>query len=78
MIVHGRLIGDLRLVAASISPLVHATATTAASARALRRPAGSSEAATLGTALGAILLFGLGAGRELRAAHGRRRSELHD
>ncbi len=78
VIVDGSLIGDLRLVAASISPLVHATATTAASARALRRPAGSSEAATLGTALGAILLFGLGAGRELRAARGRRRSGLHD
>jgi hypothetical protein len=73
-LVSGRLISDVTLLPATLSPLVREAPASAASAPALRRAAGPVLAPALAAALAVILLFGLGAGHELR---GRRAAQLH-
>ena len=63
--VDGRLISDVRLLPASASPLVHALPS-GGTAPVLRRRSGPSPLPALAAALGVVVLFGLGAGREMR------------
>jgi PKD repeat protein len=65
-LVSGRLISDVTLLSVAASPLVHGSQAAAASAPALRRALGAPLAPALGATLAVLLLFGLGAGHELR------------
>jgi hypothetical protein len=67
-LVAGRLLGAVTPLPASESPLVHTVPRTVATAPAVRRAiAGSTSPGTgIAAGLGVALLFGLGAGRELR------------
>ena len=63
--VDGRLVSDVRLLAPSESPLVHALPS-GGTAPVLRRPSAPSAVPAFATAVGIVFLFALGAGRELR------------
>jgi len=71
-IVSGRLIGDVTPLPAGASPLVHVVPAPLATAPAARRPIRASALPALAAGLAVVLLFSLGAGRELRGRRGRR------
>lgn len=68
-VVSGLLISDVRPLSAATSPLVHAEPASAGAAPALRRATHVSPIPIIAAGLACVLLFGLGAGREL---YGRR------
>ena len=75
-LVAGRLISDVTLLPATASPLVRGPQAGAPSAPALHRALGAALGPALGAAV-ALLLFGLGAGREWRGRRMRRPLRLH-
>jgi PKD repeat protein len=71
-LVSGRLISDVIALPAGVSPLVHVVAAPSATAPARQSPRQPSALPIVGAALAVVLLFGLGAGRELRGPRRRR------
>jgi PKD repeat protein len=72
--VAGRLLGSLTAIPADRSPLVHEVPAAAATAPALRRLVEPSVIPALAAGFGVVLLFALGAARELRWRRLRSRS----
>lgn len=70
--VTGRLISDVTLLPAGVSPLVRVVQAPLGTAPAARRVIHASVLPALAAALAVVLLFGLGAGRELAGRRGRR------
>jgi PKD repeat protein len=68
--VDGRLISDVTPLLAGASPLVHAIPASDATAPAVRRAVQASALPVIGAAVAVVLLFTLGAGRELRWRRG--------
>lgn len=75
-LVAGRLISDITPLPAGISPLVHPSQAAPAAAPAFRRSFGASAGAGLSAVLAGLILFGLGATRELRGRRSRRVGKL--
>jgi len=70
--VAGLLVSDVTPVSATVSPLVHFVPVAAATAPPARQAIRASLLPAFGAGFAVLLLFGLGAGRELRGRRGRR------